>query len=70
MKHFKRISIAILSVLFLCVTVSIIYLYRSQEALIFRHRPLPAHHEHESKYEFEEIDLKTDDGANLNAILY
>ena len=70
MKHFKRVSIAILIVLFVGVSASIIYLYRAQEVLIFKHRPLPMHHEHVSKHPFEEIDLETDDGANLNAILY
>jgi len=64
MKRFKKIII-VLVVLYGFLTISMAYF---QERLIFFPSKMPMNHTYQFCQEFEEFNLKTKDGANLNAV--
>jgi len=64
MKRFKKIII-VLVVLYGLLTISMSYF---QERLIFFPSKMPMNHTYQFCQEFEEFNLKTKDGANLNAV--
>ncbi|MBT8296809.1 MAG: lysophospholipase [Maribacter sp.] len=64
MQRFKRLTKGLL---FIYVLITIM-LYFLQEKLIFLPAKLPNDFEYSFTHDFEEINLKTEDGHNLNAI--
>lgn len=64
MRRLKKTA-KILAALYFFITIM---LYFFQEKLIFLPTKLPQEHAYEFSHEFEEFNLKTDDGAVLNAL--
>lgn len=50
------------------VAVVLILLYMFQDKIIFQSEPLPKDYVYEFAQEFEEVDLKTNDGETINAL--
>lgn len=61
--------ILLLAILFILFTISII-LYFIQEKFIFHAEKLPSNYEFSFRNEFEELNLKTEDGEKLNGLLF
>jgi len=61
--------ILLLAILIILLTVSVV-LYFIQDSFIFHAVKLPSDYKYVFKNEFEEINLKTDDGNILNAVLF
>ncbi|MDH3322413.1 MAG: alpha/beta hydrolase [Flavobacteriaceae bacterium] len=58
-----------LAVLFVWIAISVV-LYFIQDSMIFHAEKLPLDYEFSFNYEFEELNLKTDDGENLNGLIF
>ena len=61
--------VIIISILILIFSVSLI-LYSIQDRFIFHAEKLPKNYKFSFKGNFEEINLKTDDGNNLNGVIF
>ncbi len=61
--------ILLLAILFILFTISIL-LYFIQEKFIFHAEKLPSNYEFSFRNEYEEFNLKTEDGKKLNGLLF
>ncbi len=66
MKLFRKILVTIISLYF----ISMALFYFFQEKFIFQNEKLELSHQFTFQRNFEEINLKTSDGNNLNALLF